>query len=80
MAEARTPGPEHLPDRAQRQQLGRRLRRVLRATASGDAATVPIADHRCGATPLLRALDLWKDISFNYESTDTPDAVATPSY
>ncbi len=30
--------------------------------------------------PLLRALDLWKDISFNYESTDTPDAVATPSY
>jgi ribulose-bisphosphate carboxylase large chain len=30
--------------------------------------------------PLARALDLWKDISFNYESTDTPDAVATPSY
>jgi len=30
--------------------------------------------------PLARALDLWKDISFNYESTDTPDAIATPSY
>jgi len=29
--------------------------------------------------PLARALDLWKDISFNYESTDTPDAVATPT-
>lgn len=28
---------------------------------------------------LGRALELWKDISFNYESTDTPDAVATPS-
>lgn len=28
---------------------------------------------------LSRALDLWKDISFNYESTDTPDVVATPS-
>ncbi len=30
--------------------------------------------------PLARALDIWKDISFNYESTDTPDVVATPSY
>jgi ribulose-bisphosphate carboxylase large chain len=29
--------------------------------------------------PLARALDLWKDISFTYESTDTPDVVATPS-
>ncbi|GAC1398431.1 MAG: form I ribulose bisphosphate carboxylase large subunit [Vulcanimicrobiaceae bacterium] len=29
--------------------------------------------------PLARALDIWKDISFNYESTDTPDVVATPS-
>jgi ribulose-bisphosphate carboxylase large chain len=33
-----------------------------------------------GCKPLDRALDLWKDITFNYESTDTPDAVATPSY
>ena len=32
----------------------------------------------CG--PLRVALELWKDISFNYESTDTPDALPTPSY
>jgi ribulose-bisphosphate carboxylase large chain len=36
------------------------------------------AAKSCAA--LARALDLWKDISFNYESTDTPDAVATPSF
>jgi ribulose-bisphosphate carboxylase large chain len=30
--------------------------------------------------PLARALDLWKDITFDYESTDTPDVVATASY
>ena len=36
------------------------------------------AARTCG--PLARALDLWKDISFNYESTDTPDVLATPSY
>jgi len=32
-------------------------------------------------TPLQAALDTWKDISFNYESTDTPDFVVseTPS-
>ena len=29
--------------------------------------------------PLQVALDIWGDISFNYESTDTPDVVATPS-
>jgi len=28
-------------------------------------------------TPLRVALDLWKDISFNYSSTDTPDYVET---
>jgi ribulose-bisphosphate carboxylase large chain len=33
-----------------------------------------------GCRPLARALDIWKDISFNYESTDTPDVVATPSF
>jgi ribulose-bisphosphate carboxylase large chain len=36
------------------------------------------AAKSCG--PLATALELWKDISFNYTSTDTPDAVATPSY
>jgi ribulose-bisphosphate carboxylase large chain len=29
---------------------------------------------------LRKALEIWKDISFNYESTDVPDAVVTPSY
>ena len=29
--------------------------------------------------PLQVALDTWGDISFNYESTDTPDFVATPT-
>jgi ribulose-bisphosphate carboxylase large chain len=31
-------------------------------------------------TPLARALDVWKDISFDYTSTDMPDVTATPSY
>jgi ribulose-bisphosphate carboxylase large chain len=31
-------------------------------------------------SPSLRsALEVWKDITFNYESTDTPDAVVTPT-
>jgi ribulose-bisphosphate carboxylase large chain len=29
--------------------------------------------------PLAQALDTWKDVSFNYASTDTPDFVATPT-
>ena len=29
--------------------------------------------------PLQVALDTWGDITFNYESTDTPDVVVTPS-
>ena len=28
-------------------------------------------------SPLRAALDVWGDISFNYESTDTPDVVTT---
>jgi ribulose-bisphosphate carboxylase large chain len=28
-------------------------------------------------SPLKAALDTWKDITFNYESTDTPDFVPT---
>ena len=31
------------------------------------------------SAPLEVALDTWGDISFNYESTDTPDVLATPS-
>jgi len=30
--------------------------------------------------PLRTALELWKDVSFNYASTDMPDATPTPSY
>ena len=26
---------------------------------------------------LRKALDVWKDITFNFEATDVPDAVAT---
>jgi ribulose-bisphosphate carboxylase large chain len=29
--------------------------------------------------PLAAALDTWKDVSFNYTSTDTSDYVATPA-
>src|SRR5437667_4498885 len=32
----------------------------------------------CG--PLRAALELWKDITFNYTPTDTPDAIPTPTY
>ena len=28
---------------------------------------------------LAAAMDVWKDIEFNYTSTDTPDAVVTPT-
>nr|YP_010338438.1 ribulose-1,5-bisphosphate carboxylase/oxygenase large subunit [Rhodaphanes brevistipitata]UNJ18388.1 ribulose-1,5-bisphosphate carboxylase/oxygenase large subunit [Rhodaphanes brevistipitata] len=35
------------------------------------------AAKTCG--PLQTALDLWKDISFNYTSTDTADFVTTPT-
>jgi ribulose-bisphosphate carboxylase large chain len=30
--------------------------------------------------PLRAALELWKDVSYNYASTDTPDVVPLPSY
>src|SRR6476469_3092166 len=35
------------------------------------------ASRHC--TPLAQALDLWKDITFNYASTDTPDFVPSVS-
>jgi ribulose-bisphosphate carboxylase large chain len=35
------------------------------------------AAKTCG--PLATALDLWKDISFNYTSTDTADFAETPT-
>ena len=30
-------------------------------------------------TPLKQALETWKDVSFNYASTDTPDFAVTPT-
>ena len=30
-------------------------------------------------TPLAQALDTWKDVSFNYASTDTSDYAVTPA-
>ena len=34
---------------------------------------------RPGCPQLDAALDVWKDITFDYASTDTPDAVVTPT-
>ena len=31
-------------------------------------------------SPLRVALELWKDVSFDYTPTDTPDAIPTPTY
>ncbi|MDB5057880.1 MAG: ribulose-1,5-bisphosphate carboxylase/oxygenase large subunit, partial [Chloroflexi bacterium] len=30
--------------------------------------------------PLRTALEVWKDVSYNYASTDMPDVMVTPSY
>jgi ribulose-bisphosphate carboxylase large chain len=30
--------------------------------------------------PLRQALEIWRDVTFEYESTDTPDVLVTPSY
>jgi ribulose-bisphosphate carboxylase large chain len=40
-----------------------------------------ILDKAARWSPALRkALDTWKDVTFNFESTDVPDAVVTPTY
>jgi len=39
-----------------------------------------LRDAARSCAPLARALDIWKDVVFDYASTDTPDAVPTPSY
>ncbi len=31
-------------------------------------------------SPLARAIEVWKDVTFDYESTDAPDVLTTPSY
>ncbi|HEY0837188.1 MAG TPA: form I ribulose bisphosphate carboxylase large subunit [Azospirillum sp.] len=38
-----------------------------------------LADAAKGCAPLAAALDTWKDVTFNYASTDTPDFVPTAS-
>jgi ribulose-bisphosphate carboxylase large chain len=38
-----------------------------------------LEDAAKGCPELNAALQVWKDITFNYESTDMPDAVAMPS-
>ncbi len=43
--------------------------------AEGDEILRDAAKH---CAPLEAALDIWRDVAFNYESTDTPDVVATP--
>jgi ribulose-bisphosphate carboxylase large chain len=43
--------------------------------AEGEEILRAAARH---CAPLRAALDTWRDISFDYESTDTPDVVATP--
>ena len=63
------------PRRARGDDLG--AQRGPRLSQRG-AGNLQQAAKSCG--PLARALDIWKDITFNYESTDTPDVAVTPSY
>jgi ribulose-bisphosphate carboxylase large chain len=48
-----------------------------RDIATEGPAILDAAARHC--TPLAAALDTWKDVSFNYASTDTSDFVPTPS-
>ena len=57
MAEAQHAGPAQLPERAQRQQLGRRLRSVLRAGGWGVEGAAATRGGRSGAAMLLQELD-----------------------
>jgi ribulose-bisphosphate carboxylase large chain len=38
-----------------------------------------LKDAAKGCGPLAKALDVWRDVTFEYTSTDTPDVVATPT-
>ena len=53
--------------------LARNEGRDYRARGAGD----PRASRGATCTPLKQALDIWKDVTFNYASTDTPDFVPT---
>ena len=48
------------------------------STSLSEGETI-LAEAAKGCQPLQTALDTWGDITFNYESTDTPDVVATPT-
>jgi ribulose-bisphosphate carboxylase large chain len=38
-----------------------------------------LAEAAKTCTPLRQALDTWKDVTFDYASTDAPDFAPTPS-
>ncbi len=38
-----------------------------------------LAEAAKTCTPLRQALDVWRDVTFNYASTDQPDYVPTPT-
>jgi ribulose-bisphosphate carboxylase large chain len=38
-----------------------------------------LAEAAKWCSPLRAALDTWKDVTFNYQSTDTADFVPTPT-
>lgn len=39
-----------------------------------------LKDAARACPPLAKALDIWRDVTFEYTSTDTPDVVATPTH
>ena len=50
-----------------------------RNSADRDALLQRQKDMIRALTALRKALEIWKDITFDFESTDVPDAVVTPS-
>jgi ribulose-bisphosphate carboxylase large chain len=60
------------------------LEAMIQARNEGRDYLVEGPDILAGAArsspALQKALEIWKDVSFEFESTDTPDVVATPSF
>ena len=54
-----------------------RAQRGTRLSCTKDRRSSPRPPDSC--TPLKAALEVWKNVTFNYESTDTPDYVPTAS-
>ena len=48
------------------------------ATTPGHALIDHLRDAARTCTPLRQALDTWKDVTFDYASTDAPDFAPTP--